>query len=123
MRIELIHSMTPEEAHEYFDRFLEAERPIAEQLQSRAISQGVPYNYMLDSIPLVVLWPMQGIHASRVPVPSSEPWWIQKAHQGGLLEFEDDAKSAILRSAYYLGESFVRAFQILRWRPGGKKYT
>jgi hypothetical protein len=115
-------SLATKDAESYLDAFLVQERAAVKATEARAREQCIPYDFTLSSIVPVLGWLMTGVHGYFVPMPSTEPWWIQEAHPNGMLEFHDDAKTAILRSAYYLGESFVRASTKLKWGIGDKEF-
>jgi hypothetical protein len=114
-------SLTPEEAQTYFERFLAVEREALEEMRPAAAARGLELDYSVSSLADVVKWMMEAAHVVRVPVPESEPWWIRQAHADGLIEFDDDTKTMILRAAYYLGECFARLPR-LHWTTGDLEY-
>ncbi len=118
MEFDFFDSLTNEEARTYCARFLKCERTAVEGMEADARVQGLSLDYSLESVPRVLYWLLDGVPANHVPVPLSEPWWVRQCHKEGILEFEGDARVAILRAAFYLGECFVRAFPTLSWSTG-----
>jgi hypothetical protein len=118
---EFFESLTLEEAHAYFQRFLTVERQAVEEMKPAAAARGLELNYSMSSLADVLKWMMEGARAVRVPVPEDEPWWIRQAHADGLIQFDEDTKTMILRAAYYIGECFAR-LPGLRWTTGDLEY-
>ncbi len=79
-------------------------------------------DYSIASVPDALKWILKDVRIVRVPVPPSEPDWIRQAHKDGLVEFDEASKYPVLRAAYYLGESFVRAYPALYWTIGDPGY-
>jgi hypothetical protein len=121
MDYEFFHSLTQDEAHAFLDGFLKSEKPALEGMQSTAVSDGVNFDYSLSSLANVLKWLMKRVHVHRIPVPDEEPDWIRQAHRKGLIEFDDDSRSIILRAAYYLGECCAR-LPGMRWTTGNVEY-
>lgn len=121
MDYEFFHSLTTGEARVYLDRFLEVEHQALEEMKPVAAGDGVNLDYSLASLADALKWMVKRVRIQRVPVPEDEPWWIRQAHPDGLVEFDDESKTIILRAAYYLGECFAR-LPGLSWTTGDAEY-
>lgn len=118
MNFPLFESMSPQEAREHLQAFLDTERVAMNVMTSGAEDAGIVMNYRLDSLTSVLKWILRSVQVVRVPVPAREPDWVREFHKEGLIEFPDGSKYLILRAAYYLGECFVRANGGLSWTVG-----
>lgn len=123
MNFELFESLTPEEAREHLQGFLDTERVAMDIMVPAAEQAGVRMDYSIASLPSVLKWILSGVQIVRVPVPATEPDWIREFHKDGLIDFPDQSKYLILRAAYYLGECFVRANSALFWTTGDPDYA
>lgn len=122
MKFPLFEAMTPQEAREYLRGFLETESVALEAQRAGAEQSGVSMDFTVASLPSILRWIMGKVRIMRVPVPASEPDWIQEWHKSGLIDFDEESKYWILRGAYYLGECFVRSYPSLRWGTGDPQY-
>ena len=118
MNFELFDSMPPEEAREHLRGFLDTECIAMDVMVPAAQQAGVRMDYSIASLPSVLKWILSGVQITRIPVPATEPQWIRDFHKDGLIDFPEESKYLILRAAYYLGETFVRANQALFWTVG-----
>jgi hypothetical protein len=110
--------MSPEEAREHLQGFLEAERATMDVMVPASAQVGVKMNYSLETLPSVLKWILSNVTIVRVPVPASEPAWVREFHKEGLVDFPEESKYLILRAAFYLGECFVRSNRALSWSVG-----
>ena len=122
MDFEFFESLSPEEAWEFLQGFLETERNALKVMEAAAEQSGIRMDYSVESLPEVLKWILKDVRFMRVPVPASEPEWIRQAHKDGLVEFDEESKYLILRAAFYLGESFVQTYPSLWWTIGDQKY-
>lgn len=122
MNFELFETMSPQEAREHLQGFLETESAAVESLRAGAEQSGVEMNFSIDSLPSVLRWIIGKVQIVRVPVPESEPEWVRSFHKDGLIDFDEESKYWILRAAYYLGECFVRNYPSLQWTTGDPEY-
>jgi hypothetical protein len=122
MNFELFEAMTPIKAQEHLQYFLDTESKAVEAMRPAIEKAGLTLDYSVASLAPILKWFFQKIEAVRVPVPDTEPDWIRQAHQEGLIEFPEESKYLILRAAYYLGETFVRTHQSLRWTTGNPEF-
>jgi hypothetical protein len=114
-------SLSVQQAMEFLDRFLQLGRQGVAKLQPSADAERLCLDYSLSSLPKVMKWMMRQVHFQWAPVPEEEPQWIRQVHRDGLVEFDEDSKSTILRAAYYLGECFARLHG-MRWATGNPDY-
>jgi hypothetical protein len=118
MDFALIESMTPNEANAILHGFLESEKPAIEAMRVHSCNTDTCLNYRLDTLTESLKWFLRQVKVKNVPVPSTEPSWIQHAHKNGLYEFDEVSKTNVLHAAFYLGESFVQANEKLKWAIG-----
>jgi hypothetical protein len=121
MDYEFFQSLTLEDAQTFLDRFLEVERQGMGEIWDQAARDGVPCDYSIGTLGDVLKWIVKEVRVRRVPVPEEVPWWIRQAHKDGLVEFDEDSKTLLLRAGYYLGECFAR-LPGLRWATGDPDY-
>lgn len=122
MDYKFFDSLSPENARTFLSRFLESERTAIEEMEVGAAAVNLTLDYSTCSLPDVLRWLMTLVRLKTLPVPATEPRWIQQAHKDGLVDFDDDSKTIVLRAAYYLGECFVRANSRLSWKTGDVEY-
>lgn len=121
MDYEFFHSLSADESRAYLNGFLEVEQQAMECLRPAASENGCQMDYSLQSLPNFLKWIVKSTRINHIPLPKDEPWWIRQAHPAGLAEFDDESKTLVLRSAYYLGECFAR-LPGLRWATGNIEY-
>ena len=122
MNFEFFESLTLEQARDHLREFIGTESAAWEGMRSAAQHAGVTMDYSVVSLSPFLKWIVQQVQVVRIPVPASEPKWIREAHKDGLIDFEQESKSLILRAAYYLGETFVRSHPSLGWTTGNPEY-
>lgn len=118
MNFDFFDALSAEDAQEHLEGFLLTEKSALEVLRSAAAAAGISIDYSLGSLPGFFRWMLSAIRVVRVPVPATEPEHVRQFHSKGLIEFTVDSKYQVLRAAYYLGESFVRANPDLMWSTG-----
>jgi hypothetical protein len=123
MNFKLFESMSPIEAQEHLRYFLDTESKAVEAMRPVIEEAGLTLDYSIESLAPILKWILHKVEAVRVPVPETEPDWVRQAHQEGLIEFPDESKYLILRAAFYLGESFVRTYQSLKWTTGNPEFV
>ena len=124
MNFAFFDCLTTTEAEDYLRQFLaEASRGF-EELAQQARAVGVATDYSIESIAPFTLWVLPQLQTTPKPEDSSIPVWIRqtKEYRDGLYEFTESSRILVLRSAFYLGESFVRSFPQLRWGVGDADY-
>jgi hypothetical protein len=110
-------SLTTAEAEDYLHQFLAETSRGFEELAQQAETVGLATDYSVQSIAPFMLWVLPQLQTSPVAEDSSVPAWIRQTeeYRDGLYEFTESSRVTVLRSAFYLGESFVRSFPQLRW--------
>lgn len=113
-------SLTTAEAEDYLRRFLAEASRGCEELARQAEAAGLTTDYSVQSIAPFMLWVLPQLQTAPVAEDSSVPAWIRQTreYRDGLYEFTESSRVTVLRSAFYLGESFVRSFPQLRWGVG-----
>jgi hypothetical protein len=118
MNFSFFDSMNIDEARDHLDGFIKTEALAIELMRPAAARAGVELSFSIESLRAFFRWILPHIEIIRVPVPETEPDWIREFHKDGLIEFTEESKYLILRTAYYLGECFVRATKDLSWGIG-----
>src|ERR1051325_2958582 len=105
-------SLTTAEAEDYLGQFLTETSRGIEELAGQAKAAGLATDYSVASIAPLMLWVLPQVQTTPVSQDSSVPVWIRQTmeYRDGLYEFTESARVTVLRSAFYLGESFVRSF-------------
>jgi hypothetical protein len=113
-------SSTPQEADTYLRRFLETEKSAVQEMTSDAKKSGISADFLIESVAPFLSWVLGKLKTTPRSPDQSLPEWIRKSasYQSNLFDFDEASKVLILRSAYYLGESFVRSFPMLSWATG-----
>lgn len=122
MNFDLFGSMSPQEAFDHLRGFLEVEKKALQEMEGAAAHAGLTLDFSLSSLPSSLRWFLSMVQIVRVPVPDCEPAWIRDFHKDGLVDFPEASRYIILRSAYYLGECFVRANPGLSWAVGDPEF-
>lgn len=118
MDFRFFDALTHEGAIAYLNRFLEIEGRAFTMMAEQVVYRDLEMDFSLPSISRLMKGIYGQLKARSVPIPESEPTWIRRAHQGGLIEFDDESNVLIMRAGYYFGESFVRASDGLVWGIG-----
>jgi hypothetical protein len=120
MNFAFFENLSPDEAERYEARFLELGRAALPALVTDAQDVGVNADLSIESVAPVLEW-MAALASTvaREPDPSV-PAWIRasESYEKNLFDFDEGSNVLILRSAYYLGESFVRSHPHLTWAVG-----
>ncbi len=120
MDFAFFESLTVEEARIFLSRFLEEEKVATEKLVAAAKSAGLSADYNVESLVPLFWWVAGGLKTIPREPDLSLPDWIRNStsYTENLFDFDNESKIVVLRSAYYLGETFIRSFQGLQWRIG-----
>lgn len=120
MDFQFFERLTEAEAEKYKDEVLDVGRRDLPHLAERAASEGVSADLSLDSTPALLRWLAAGTSAVPRSVDRSLPGWIRESesYKENLFDFDEPSKHLIHLGAYVLGESFVRAYPLLRWGGG-----
>jgi hypothetical protein len=118
MNFSFFGSLSIDEARDHLDGFIKTETLAIEAMGMAAIRADVVMDFSIASLPAFFRWILANLEVIRNPVPGTEPDWIREFHKDGLIEFTEEANYLILRTAYYLGECFVRTNAGLSWGVG-----
>lgn len=78
-------------------------------------------DFSLASVPEVLAWIGTCVEVVDVPPPAEVPGWVQAVldqNGGGFRDLAEVSRALVLQAAYYLGESFVTSYPVLRWDIG-----
>lgn len=123
MDFSLFDSLSARGAHDYLQSFLHTEKAALEAMAPVAKRAGIRLDYSMVSLASVLKWLLGQLDVQRVAIPATEPKSVRDFHQEGLVDFPEDSRRLILRAAYYLGESFVRARKSLSWTVGNPEFA
>jgi hypothetical protein len=117
---ELFESLSASEARSFLEGFLERESAAVEETLAAARQQGLRTDYSLGSISPLMRWAISQLKTVPLPENPALSVWIREteSYKSSLLDFDNASKLIVLRLAYYLGESFVRAFPGFTWSVG-----
>lgn len=123
MNFEFFEKLSREKAEEYLKHFLAVESAKIGGTLAEARASGLTVDFSLESVAPFLRWMVPKLNV--VPgVPDPElPEWIRTTptYLQNLFEFDEPSKILVLRAAYYLGESFVRNGNGLRWATGNRE--
>jgi hypothetical protein len=69
----------------------------------------------------VLTWLGARLEVVDVPAPADVPAWVQAVldqNGGGFRDVAEASRPLVLQAAYYLGDSFVTSYPVLRWDIG-----
>ena len=123
MDLQFFESFSRAEAEEFLNNFLSCERKAVEEMIDAARSEGVHADFTVMSAAGVLKWVVGKLTTIALLPDETIPIWIRQTHSysSSLFVFDEPSKILILRSAYYLGESFVNHSALLRWSVGDIK--
>ena len=124
MKVDLFQSMTSDEATDYLGEFLAFGQNRGLRLIEENLRFTTDLDFNIDSLAgiLISLVPLlETVPRSPEPVV---PEFIRNSevYKNGLFEFDEHSNNLLLAAAYYLGETFVRAFPQLKWGTGDTDY-
>jgi hypothetical protein len=125
MNFAFFDSLTTADAEDYLRQFLREASCGFGELAEQAKSACLTTAYSIQSIAPLMLWVLPQLQTIQKSEDPTVPAWIRqtKQYRDGLYEFTESARILVLRSAFYLGESFVRTFPQLRWGIGDEDYA
>ena len=112
---------TEADARDYLARFLDDGAAGVEALRAEAKAAGVEADFSLPSVAEMLRWLGTQVQLVEATPPDGVPDWVQAVvtdHGGGFRDFAEGSRSHILRAAFYLGESLVTTYPVLRWDIG-----
>lgn len=113
-------TLTKEEARKVLGNFLELESKAVHDMLSTASAEGIDGGFSVGSVVPVLEWVVAKLNTVPKEPDETLPWWIREcdSYVEGLFEFDRPSEVLVLRAAYYMGESFVRNFELLSWSTG-----
>lgn len=115
--------MSWDDAEDFLRRFIEVESAEVSKLIEMALPREIEADLSLDSLVPVLTWVSLQLSTVRVEPDDDLPVWIREcpSYARGLFEFDEPSKALVLRTAYYLGEVFVRFNRNLKWATGAQE--
>lgn len=124
MKVRIFDAMTSEEAAEYLADFLAFGRNKGVHILEEKLQFTTDLNFKIESLSAILkaLVPILKT-VPRSPDPGV-PEFIRNTedYHKGLFDFDDESNMVLLAAAYYLGETFVKAFPHLKWSTGNVDY-
>jgi hypothetical protein len=120
VKFQFFESLSRKEAEKYLQNFLEVEGEAFEALAAEAAADGLLLDFTLPSLAPLYEWvAKRAAVVPRAPDPALPPWIRNtESYVEGLFDLTPEASSTVMRTAYYLGETFRRQFPRLRWGIG-----
>jgi hypothetical protein len=78
-------------------------------------------DFSLASAPEVMAWLGARVEVAVAAPPANVPDWVQVVldqNGGGFRDIAEASRPLVLHAAYYLGQSFVTSYPVLRWAIG-----
>ena len=123
MDFQFFESLSPAEAEEFLNNFLNTERKAIGEMIDAARAEGVQADLTVTSVAQVLKWVLRKVRTiPRLP-DEKVPSWIREtdSYSQSLFDFDEPSRILILRAAYYLGVCFVNYSERLRWSVGDAK--
>lgn len=120
MDFNFFESLSKDDARKYLNNFLDEEKKVFIKLKC----DYPQFDFSVESIKNFFKYVFLDLKKIDLPIDEDIPKWIRDtdSYQKGHFEFDDNSKILILRSAYYLGQSFVTAYSSLKWDIGNEEY-
>ena len=112
---------TEADARDYLARFLEDGAAGVEAARPEAKAAKVEADFSPASVPEVLRLLGTRVELVEAAPPDGVPDWVQAVvteHGGGFRDFAEGSRSLVLQAAFYLGESLVTTYPVLRWDIG-----
>jgi hypothetical protein len=125
MDYQRFRSLEAVEAEQLLTTYLEIGQSNAAAMAAFASTAGVHADFSISSVPTVLGWLHGMLRTMEREVDPRLPEWIRSSstYREGLFDFDEPSKALVLQASYYLGESFVRSFNRLRWSVGAKDFV
>lgn len=122
MDFDFFEKLSSKEAKAYLDNFLNGAEVGFLGMQPEMIADGINVDFTIDSVSPVFKWIVARLKTLPEKEDKSLPVWIREteSYKKGLYSFDEASNILILRFAYYLGESFVKNYN-LKWSIGKSK--
>lgn len=124
MELEL-SNLTKEEAEKFLANFLNKAKNGFETQIPELNNLGIIADYTLSSIKPYIIWVVGKLNKTPKAIDNSLPSWVTEteSYKNGLYSFDDESQILLLRASYYLGETFIRSSEKLKWGIGDENYV
>jgi hypothetical protein len=113
-------SLSRDEGDLFLQNFLDEMRKAMPGFLASASAEGLTTDFSLDSLSPLFAWVSASLTIIPLEADPELPEWIRSSdtYADNLFDFDEPSKITVLRSAYYLGESFTRSYPSLTWAVG-----
>jgi len=120
MNFEFFENLSIEEANSFLQNFLIEEERELFSMKGDLAEADISLEFDLKCALALLHWTLNSLITLPEKEDDSLPSWIKSSssYKNGLFQFDEPSKLLILRSAYYMGECFVRSNSKLRWGVG-----
>lgn len=120
MDFESFEKLSKAEGNVILHRFLEVESVHIKETARQCAAEGIKMDYSINSIAPFMRWVLARLTTVPLQPDPAIPDWLRnnEAYTTNLFDFDGPSGKLILRTGYYLGESFVRSHKSLRWGTG-----
>jgi hypothetical protein len=120
MEFEFFEHLSKRDAKALLQRFIEVESSHFPEIVKQCAAQRIKLDFSIKSLEPFICWVLKKMTTvSKKPDPAV-PEWIRntESYTKNLFDFDEASGVLILRTAYYLGETFVRSYGGLQWGIG-----
>jgi hypothetical protein len=123
MDFEFFEKLSKRKAHAFLQRFLKVESSNIKQTLAWCVADGIKTDYSTKSISPFMRWILKRLVTVPLKPDPAVPRWIRNtdSYAKSLFEFDESSRILTMQAAYYLGESFVKNHNTLRWDTGDIK--
>jgi hypothetical protein len=123
VKFEFFEGLSESEAQDFLESYLRSESQNIGPLLEQCSAEGVRVDYSVTSVPELFLWIVPRLEAVRQKPDEQLPVWLRtgESYTKNLFDFDQASACLILRASYYLGASFVREFNHLKWATGNRE--
>ena len=123
MDFEFFQSLSPQQGEQFVERYLTVECEGFRELIPAMVADGINVDFTVASVSEIFEWILVRLRTEEVLPDQNLEWWIRESdsYKQSLVEFDDPSAILVLRCSYYLGESFVRQFDLLSWALGDEE--
>ena len=124
MKVRIFDGMTSEEAAEYLAEFLAFGRNKVAHILEEKLHFTTDLDFKIENLSAILKALIPNLKTVTRSPDSSVPEFIRNTedYHKGLFDFDDESNIVLLAAAYYLGETFVKAFPHLKWSTGNVDY-
>jgi hypothetical protein len=123
MDFKFFETLSQDQAQKFLTNFLTIESQAIGELLSAAESEGLVLTLATSSVRSLFEWVATKLRIFAKAPDTSLPRWItaSDSYNHGLFVFDEPSKVLILRTAYFLGASFVTEYPQLKWSTGNRE--